>query len=177
MAEADDASLESNAQALIAARARRAAARASVQRALDAMYEEARTLLGRCFTQNDPVTGQPVALVVKIDERLPDDYEQQTPRPPTDTVSRLVIDVLGRSFTLEVNDAGDAVASGDVPNVPLDTVKGIRADGTTTYLVAGDTAADSHDRTDIPFVRVVAQLVDAALLRESRFSTGATVPA
>ncbi len=52
----------------------------------------ARRYLGQVFTENDPVTNHAIALVVRSDERLPDDYAKQTPRPPTDTVNRLIVE-------------------------------------------------------------------------------------
>lgn len=170
MIDADHEQLKTSARSLVTLRTRRAQSRGHVRGVLDAMAAEARRFLGEVFTANDPVTGYPVALVVRSDERLPDDYAMQTPRPATDTASRLIVDVLGHSLTIEMSDAGKVQARGEVRDVALDEVVDVRvADASSearTYLVTG---ADSKNRSEVPFVRALARLVDAAAQDEAQF--------
>jgi hypothetical protein len=167
----DEHALSAAARALIDYREHRAGSRGRVRAVLDALAAEARRYLGAAFTENDPVTDRPIALVVRSDERLPDDYEQQTPRPLTDTVSRLIVEVLGRSISIEIDDAGMVRAHGEARNVPLDGVTDVRvaagAGDRPTFLVVG--ADDPAKRSEIPFARVLADLVDTVAQDEARF--------
>ncbi len=171
MNDSDTQHLMSAAQTLTAARQARARARLHVRAVLDAMAAEARRTLGTAFTVNDPLTNFAVAIVARSDERLPDDYDTVTPRPSTDTVNRLIVEVLGHVVTIEITDDGSVDAQGDVPDVPLADVTDIRvADGANapTFLVTR--GKERHDDAEIPFVRVLAQLIDAAAAEESAFS-------
>jgi hypothetical protein len=168
--------LRMSATTLVARRAQRAQSRQAVRAGLDAMAAEARRYLGAAFTTNDPVTGFPVALVVRSDERLPDDYDAQTPRPPADTLSRLIVDVLGHAITIEADDAGTVRASGNTMGTPIGSTRAIRIDAAgsvdaATFLVPAGDDAKAHE--DIPFVRVLAELIDAAVQDERRFAAPA----
>jgi hypothetical protein len=160
------------ASALLARREQRAQSRRQVRAQLDALAAEASRYLGEVFTANDPVTGFPVALVVRSDERLPDDYEAQTPRPLTDTVSRLVIDVLGQAITIEIDDAGRLSATGQINGTALGDTTGVRvapeSAGGATYLVLGGNDPNAK-ATEVPFVRILAELVATASWNENRF--------
>jgi hypothetical protein len=171
---ADNEHLTTSARRLISYRAERARSRSRARATLDEMADEARRYLGAVFTENDVITQLPVALVVRSDERLPDDYEAQTPRPTTDTLNRLIVEVLGKALTIAVSDAGNAWASGDANNVGLDRVTAIRVDAgaAATFLILGD--EDPQKTVEIPFVRVLADLIDAAAQAESQFALAAT---
>jgi hypothetical protein len=164
----------SAASALLSYRERRARLRAHARAQLDALADEARRYLGAAFTASDPVSGYPIALVVRSDERLPDDYERQTPRPPTDTVSRLIVEILGHALTVEIDDAGTVTSSGEADR--LADVTDVRiadaGDMPTGFLVCVD--GKSRERTEVPFLRVLAQLVDHAVASEQRFLPAST---
>lgn len=165
----DDQHLTTSAHDLLALRERRAASRATVHQTLDALFAEVQSYLGAVFTANDPVTGLPVALVVKSFERLPDDYEQQSPRALTDTVSRLVVDVLGHALSVTIDDNGVVHVEGEVKNVPLDKIRGlsIRGDGAPATFYTD--ANEKQQRDEIPVSRVLAELIDSAAQSERGF--------
>ncbi len=127
---------------------------------LDAMEDEAKRRLATVFTDDDPITGRPVCLLVKSDGRLDDEYERQTPRPIPDSPNRLTVEVLGRALVVEVDDFGRARVTGVAG---ADGLKRIAFSGPDViFLGKNDTPETSHTT----FAELLTRLIDDVVAQE-----------
>jgi hypothetical protein len=179
MADQTPPDLNTAARELIALRRNRAAARRNGRDLIEAMDREAERRLGALFTENDPVSGRPVALLVVSDDRLGDDYEKATPRPLPDSASRLVVEILGRVLKVEIDDFGYVTVSGDVEKPTELRSAMLIGDDVVFYREAAGFdrvvrgVQDRPTEEGVPFASLLAQLVDS-IARSERERAGIT---